>query len=74
MASLINEAVFSMLLLRVLGLVEVVPRLCCLPCPRRNPPGEVGDVGVGNAGDGTLDEPGEDVTAEFSSIAPRGEG
>jgi hypothetical protein len=66
-----------MLLLRVLGLVEVVPRLCCLPCPRRKLPGEVGDAGDGYAGDGIPEEPGEDVPAPeravFSSIASNGD-
>jgi hypothetical protein len=77
MASLSNDAVFSILLLRVLGLVEVVPKLCCRPCPRRNAPGDVGDVGVGKAGEGAPEEPGEGIapeTTEFSSIEPRGVG
>lgn len=68
-----SEAVFSMLLLRVLGLVDVVPKLCCRPWPRRNaPPPAVGDEGDGNAGDpGAPDDPGEEMPpdTEFSSMA-----
>lgn len=40
-----------MLLLRVLGLVIVVPKLCCLPCPRRNGVDAVPDPDVGVPGD-----------------------
>lgn len=35
-ASLIREIVLSILRRRVLGLVIVVPRLACRPCPLRN--------------------------------------
>ena len=53
-----SDIVLSKLLLRVLGLVIVVPRLACLECPLLNPPGDVlvglcgenADGGVG-AGD-----------------------
>ena len=53
-ASCINDIVFSMLLLLVLGLVIVVPKLAWRPCPRLNgvPDGEVGDTGEeGKPGD-----------------------
>jgi hypothetical protein len=54
-----SDIVLSKLLLRVLGLVIVVPRLACLECPLLNPPGDtlvglcgenadVGGVGVGD--------------------------
>jgi len=50
-----SDIVLSKLLLRVLGLVIVVPRLACLECPLLNPPGDVlvgenadeGGVGAG---------------------------
>ena len=55
-ASWMSDIVLSRLRRRVLGLVIVVPRLACRPCPRRNgdavddkgDPGEMGDPGEGS--------------------------
>lgn len=65
---------FSRLLRLVLGLVIVVPRLACRPCPRLKGEGEIDDVGEkGSVGDdGEIGEPGtepESLVMIFSSAA-----
>lgn len=81
-----SEMVLSMLRLRVLGLVIVVPRLACLPCPRRKADGpragllvlDVGDIGAdpgvcGSAADGDDMEPFA-TAASMAAFSPFGEG
>lgn len=71
--------VVSILLLLVLGLVFVVPRLACLPCPRLNgivPPGEEGVIGdPGDAGliDALVKPPPLLMAASRPDASPDGE-
>ncbi len=80
-----SEIVLSMLRLRVLGLVIVVPKLACLACPRRKPDPsagllvlDVGDIGAdtGVSGSAALGDDMEPfaTAASIAAFNPFGEG
>jgi len=60
-ASLMSDIVLSMLRRLVLGLVIVVPRLACRPCPRRKAVGKEAELEVG---DGDIASGGGDMTGD----------